>query len=135
MGRALVAAFVAAAALGVSGPGLWSRTEILSADGALSIRTERVLHQHAPAEWRIAASRPIHRLRVAGEALRSFELGPLGPGSAWRSAGSGELVLEFGEPLEGELVIPVTPREPGRALARFRADDGPVVSLSHLVLP
>lgn len=130
-----MAAFVAAAALGVSGPGLWSRTELRSPDGTLSIRTERVLHQHAPAEWRIAASRPIHRLRVAGDALRSFELGPLGPGASWRSVDSGELVLEFREPRGGELAIPLTPREPGRALARFRADDGPVVSLSHLVLP
>jgi hypothetical protein len=130
-----VAAFVAAAALGVNGPGLWSRTELRSPDGALSIRSERVLHQHAPAEWRIVALRPIHRLRVAGDALRRFELEPVAPGAFWRSIAPAERVLEFREPLEGEFAIPLTPREAGRVEARFRADDGPVVSLSHLVLP
>jgi hypothetical protein len=134
-GRGLLAAFLAASALGVTGPGPLSRVRLDSPDGLLSIRTERILHRDAPAEWRLAASRPIRSIRVTGDAVRSFELGPLGPGSAWRSVASGELVLELGEPREGELAIPLTPREAGRAEARFRVEDGPILSVTHLVLP
>lgn len=122
------------AALGVLGPGRFSRRIIREA--AMTLEYSRVGRMHSAQQVRLllSSSAGPHRLRIGRELAGALNLERIEPQPAAASSDSIALVFSFAGPA-AEILLHARPTRMGWARGIVQVDDGPSFTLAQLVLP